>query len=101
VTSVFSLGLVLPLGLAIPVMQDPGSTFSTILTMIPFFTPMMMAIRIPLSMPSLAEIMVSLALLGGSVYFTMIMAGRVFSASVLLAGKRLSIREVGRLIRTG
>jgi len=99
VTSLFSLGLILPLGLSFPVMQDPDSTLSTVLTMIPIFTPMMMAIRIPLGMPPFPEIVGSLSLLGLSVYVTMRLAGRVFSASVLLTVKRLSVRELARVVR--
>jgi len=99
VTSLFSLGLIVPLGLSFPVMQDPDSTISVILTMIPVFTPMMMAIRIPVGMPPLAEVVASLLLLGASVFLVMRLAGRVFSASVLLTGKRLTVREIRSLIR--
>ncbi len=94
VTSLLSLGLVVPLALAFPVMQDPGSTLAVVLTIIPLFTPMMMAIRIPGQMPSLPEILLSLGMLGLSVVLLMRLAGRIFSASVLLAGKRLSFREL-------
>ncbi len=94
VTSLFSLGLVVPLALSIPVMQDPGSALAIVLTMIPVFTPMMMAIRIPSQMPPLNEIVFSLCILGASVYVMMRLAGRIFSASVLLTGKRLSFREL-------
>jgi len=99
VTSLFSLGLIVPLGLSFTVMQDPGSAVSMALTLIPFFTPMMMAIRIPVDMPPLAEIVTSMVLLGISVYAVMRLAGKVFSASVLLTGKRLTIREIRALIR--
>jgi len=100
VTSLFSLGLIVPLGLSFPVMQDPDSTISTVLTMIPLFTPMMMAIRIPIGLPPPTEIAASLVLLGLSVYVMMRLAGKVFSASVLLTGKRLSVRELVRVIRS-
>ncbi len=100
VTSLFSLGLIVPLGLSFPVMQDPDSTISTMLTMIPVFTPMMMAIRIPIGLPPPAEIAASIVLLGLSVYVTMRLAGKVFSASVLLTGKRLSVRELMRVVRS-
>ncbi|HLB00136.1 MAG TPA: ABC transporter permease [Bacteroidota bacterium] len=99
VTSLFSLGLIVPLGLSLPVMQDPESTLSVVLTMIPVFTPMMMAIRIPLGLPPLPEIVASLGLLGLSVILTMRLAGKVFSASVLLTGKRLSLRELRSIVK--
>ncbi len=98
VTSLFSLGLVVPLALSVTVMQDPGSTLAVVLTMFPVFTPMMMAIRIPSQMPPLDEVIVSLFILGASVFVMMRLAGRIFSASVLLAGKRLSVRELKTLL---
>jgi ABC-2 type transport system permease protein len=101
VTTLFSLGLIVPLGLSVPVMQDPGSTLALVLTMIPFFTPMMMAIRIPSQMPPLHEIVISLCILGASVFVLMRLAGRIFSASVLLAGKRLNFRELRAVLREG
>lgn len=99
VTTILSLGLVVPLALCVPVMQDPGSTLAVVLTMIPFFTPMMMAIRIPTQLPQLYELVASLLILGVSVILLMGLAGRIFSASVLLAGKRLSLAEVRSILR--
>lgn len=99
VTTLFSLGLIVPLGLSIPVMQDPGSTFAVVLTMVPVFTPMMMAIRIPSQLPPLYEIVISLLVLGASVFVMMRLAGRIFSASVLLSGKRLSFAELRAVLR--
>jgi ABC-2 type transport system permease protein len=80
-------------------MQDPGSTLAVVLTMVPFFTPMMMAIRIPTQLPQLHELVISLLILGVSVALLMRLAGRIFSASVLLAGKRLSLAEVRAILR--
>jgi ABC-2 type transport system permease protein len=99
VTTIVSLGLVVPLALSVPVMQDPGSTLAVVLTLIPVFTPMMMAIRIPSQLPPLHEIVVSLFILGASVVLLMRLAGRIFSASVLLSGKRLSIAELRAVLR--
>lgn len=99
VTSILSLGLIGPLALAVPVMQDPGSSLAVALTYIPVFTPMMMAIRIPAQMPPLHEVVVSLCVLGASVYVMMRFAGRIFSASVLLSGKRLSFAELRSVLR--
>ncbi len=101
VTSILSLGLVVPLALAFPVMQDPGSTLAIALTMVPLFTPMMMAIRIPTQMPPLTEILLSLSLLAAGVFVMMRLAGRIFSASVLLTGKRLNFSELKALLRRG
>lgn len=99
ITSLLSFGLIIPLALSFHVMQDPQSTVSVALSMIPVFTPMMMAIRIPVEMPAVTEIAASMVLLGGSAYMMMNVAGRVFSASVLLRGRRLTLREAAGLLK--
>jgi hypothetical protein len=59
----------------------------------------MMAIRIPSRMPPVHEIIFSLCLLGASVFVLMRLAGRIFSASVLLSGKRLTLKELRAVLR--
>lgn len=99
-TSYLSLLLVMPMMVAIPVMQDPDALYVKILTMIPLLTPTMMAIRIPIQMPSLIEILVSLSILTASAYGMMWVAGKVFRTAMLAYGKRPSIKELIHIVRT-
>ncbi len=43
----------LPIVLAIPAMKNPDALWIRVLTYIPLLTPTMMALRIPIQMPSL------------------------------------------------
>lgn len=98
-TSYVSMVLVVPIALALPVMQDPNSTLARVLTYFPLMTPTMMALRIPVHMPDAWEIISSLLLLAASAAGTMWAAGKIFRAAVLAYGKRPSIRELIRFIR--
>ena len=60
VTSYVSITLVLPIALAVPVMQNPNSLMVKILTQIPLLTPTFMALRFSIQMPEVWEILLSL-----------------------------------------
>ncbi len=100
ITSYLSLTLVLPIALALPVMQNPNSMLVKVLTFVPLMTPTMMAMRIPIHMPSTIEIVSSLALLALSAIVMMWIAGKIFRVAILVYGKRPSIRELLRYLRS-
>ena len=93
--------LVLPIALAFPVLQNPGAGWIRILTFIPFLTPTMMALRIPVQTPPAGEILASVVLMILSIYAAMWCAGRIFRIAILSTGKRPSLREIIRWVRTG
>lgn len=100
ITSYLVLILVLPLAVAFPVMLNPDSLFVKILTFIPLMTPTMMAIRIPVQMPSALEIGGAIVLLAASTVGAMWVAGKIFRTAILAYGKRPSLRELYHLLRT-
>jgi ABC-2 type transport system permease protein len=100
ITSYLVLVLVLPLVLALSVLQNPESTMVKVLSLIPLLTPTMMAIRIPVLMPSTAEIVASILILAASTLVAMWAAGRIFRTAILAYGKRPSIGEIIRLLKT-
>jgi ABC-2 type transport system permease protein len=101
VNSYLVMLLVLPIALAFPVVQNPGAGWIRILTFIPFLTPTMMALRIPVQTPAAWEIVVSVVVMLTSIYGAMWAAGRIFRIAILATGKRASLREIVRWIRTG
>jgi ABC-2 type transport system permease protein len=101
VTSYLMLILIIPLVIAFPAMQNPNAFWLKILTYIPLLTPAMMAVRIPIQTPPLWEIMITVVILLASIYAAMWAAGRIFRIGILATGKRPSIGEVMRWVRTG
>lgn len=101
VTTYLVLILIVPIVLAIPAMRTPDATWLKVLTFIPLLTPTMMALRIPVQMPSAMEILASIVVLLIAIYGTMVVAGRVFRIAILSTGKTPSMTEILRWIRTG
>ncbi|MGB2959695.1 MAG: ABC transporter permease, partial [Bacteroidota bacterium] len=94
VTSYLVLLLIVPIVLAIPAIKTPDASWLKILTYVPFLTPTMMALRIPIQTPPLWEILSTIALMAVSTYFAMIAAGRIFRIAILSTGKTPKITEI-------
>lgn len=100
VTSYVSIILVFPIALAIPAMQNPDSMLVKILSLVPFLTPAMMLLRLSIQMPALWEIVLSLALLSLSAVGVMWAASKIFRIGILITGKKPSMKEIWRWVRT-
>ena len=93
--------IVVPIMLANLVMSDPAGTASVILSLIPFFTPMLMLLRMALEPPPAWQILLSVALTGTTTFLLAIAGGRIYRTGLLLYGKRPTIREIARWMRAG
>ncbi|HTY36476.1 MAG TPA: ABC transporter permease [Bacteroidota bacterium] len=100
ITSYVSLILVFPIVLMVPAMQNPDSSLIKILSFIPLLTPAFMVLRVSIQMPPLWEILTTLGLLLASAVFMMWAAGKIFRIAILVYGKRPSIGELIRWVRT-
>ena len=81
------------------ILRDPSSTLSVVLSEIPFFSPILMLLRISVQTPPLWQIALSILLLLittlGVVYFS----ARIYRVGVLMYGKRPSLVEILRWLR--
>jgi len=85
----------------LPVSRSPDSTFAFWVSMVPFFAPMTMLVRIVTQTPPFWQIALSFAI--GFVTIALItwLAGRVYRVGMLMQGKRASIPEVWHWVRQG
>ena len=100
ITQYVTLILVFPMVLAIPATQNPDSMLIKVLSFIPLLTPAFMIMRIPIQMPTLWELLTTIVLLIVSGVFMMWAAGKIFRTAILVYGKRPTIPELIRWIRT-
>lgn len=84
----------------IPIVRDPNSTFSTIISLIPFVSPISMPARIVIEFPPLWQIFLSILLNVLMICGLIWVAARVYRVGMLMYGKRATIPEVWRWIRT-
>jgi ABC-2 type transport system permease protein len=88
------LFLVFTLVTPMAILQNPDGAFATIVSMIPFFAPITMFLRINLLMPPVWQIALSIALLIAGIYIAGLVTAKIFRIGILMYGKRPDIREI-------
>ena len=85
--------------LAFPVIRSPNSDFAFWVSMIPFFSPITMIVRIVAETPPLWQIALSLAIGVATVVGLVWVAARIYRTGMLMYGKRATIPEIIRWAR--
>ncbi|WP_199622718.1 ABC transporter permease [Paenibacillus alkalitolerans] len=80
-------------------LSNPNAPFVVAMSFIPFFSPLLMFLRIGMSSPAPWEIALSLAILISSVLALGWLAAKIYRTGVLLYGKRPSFRELRKAMR--
>jgi len=86
----------IPVAMTMSVLRDPDHLSSRVLTWFPLTSPSAMPARVILSNVGVLEIMVSLALLVGTIWLVRRLAGRIFEIGMLMYGKEPTLREMLR-----
>jgi ABC-2 type transport system permease protein len=82
-----------------PILLDPTSTFSKVMSWIPFSAPILMPLRMTLVQIRWYELTATLVgLLAGCVLATWL-AARIYRVGMLMYGKRPTLRELARWVR--
>ena len=81
------------------IIQNPNATVSVVLSMIPFFSPMLMLGRVVLTDISWWELGLSILILLASIYVVTLFAAKVFRVGILMYGKRPGLREIVRWMK--
>lgn len=83
------------------VISDPNASIGVVFSMIPFFAPFVMPVRFAMSSVPVVELLASLAAMVAGVLAMAWLAGRIYRTGILMYGKKPSLREVFRWVRTG
>ena len=97
-TQQFMMPIIMPLMLGIyigfgVVANDPHGTLATVFSMIPFTSPIVMMMRIPMGVP-LWQIIVSLVLLYGTFLGMIWFSAKIYRVGILMYGKKPSYKEL-------
>jgi len=97
ITLCIVVGLMLMFGL----LDEPNGTLARTMSMIPFFAPFVTPVRYSLSPLPLLEVLASAGITALGVLAVAWVAGRIYRVGILMYGKRASVMEILRWIRTG
>ncbi len=91
--------LIIPIMLIMFVMRSPDSKFSVVISMIPFFAPILMLLRISILLPPFIQVGGSIVLLLVTVLLMIWLTSKIYRVGILMYGKRPSFAEIIKWVR--
>ena len=93
------LPVVLSVFLANPVMQHPDSPMAVWLSLVPFFAPILMFIRVVGEQPPAWQVALCLTLMLATIYGLLVLSSRIYRVGILMYGKRPTLPELRRWLK--
>ena len=91
--------LVVPFILMVQLFRIPDSTLSVLLSHIPFFSPILMFMRINVLMPPLWEILLNILVMCATVLLVTLVSGKIYRIGILMYGKRPTLGQLWQWAR--
>lgn len=91
--------IVVPMMIFGLVMSNPNSTSSIVLSLVPFFAPTLMMLRISVTNPPAWQIILSMLIMVVTILGFLWVAAKIYRIGILMYGKRPSLAELGRWLR--
>jgi ABC-2 type transport system permease protein len=91
--------LIIPIMLMILIIRTPDSSISVALSLVPFFAPILMLLRVCVLLPPFVQVGGSILLLALTVLFMVWLAAKIYRVGILMYGKPPNLAEIVRWIR--
>jgi len=91
--------LIIPIVMNGYLVKNPDSTVSVVMSLIPFFSPIIMFARINLSSPPFIEIAASITILILTIVLLIWLVAKIFRVGILMYGKRPTLPEIVKWLR--
>ncbi|NNE47070.1 MAG: ABC transporter permease [Rhodothermales bacterium] len=93
--------IIVPMLMIGHVIESPDSALSFWLSIVPFFSPILMTVRIAATNVPLWQTILALALLGGAFLGSIWISSRIYRVGILMYGKKPSFTDIIRWLRQG
>jgi ABC-2 type transport system permease protein len=93
------LPIVFSIVLSTPVLQHPNSQLAVWTSLVPFFTPILMFVRIMAETPPLWQVMLSVVLMLLTTWGLLGLSSRIYRVGILMYGKRPTLPELRKWLR--
>jgi ABC-2 type transport system permease protein len=91
--------LMIPLVLLFQIINQPNSTLSVVLSLIPFFTPMLMFLRMTLTEVPALQIGASVVLMVATIVASAWVVGKIYRVGILMHGSKPKLKDLLRWVR--
>jgi ABC-2 type transport system permease protein len=82
------------------IVTRPDGTLSRVMSLLPFSSSIVMPLRMSVVAVSAFDIALSIGLLAAACWGVVWLAGRIYRVGMLMYGKRPTMRELGRWVRS-
>ncbi len=96
---VVTMFLVVPLVLMMQILNQPDGTLSVVLSLIPFFTPMLMFLRMTLSPVPPFQLAASVVLMVAAILACTWLVAKIYRVGILMHGSKPKLKELVRWVR--
>lgn len=93
--------VIVPVLFLMPTLENPTATWSIWVSFFPFFTPILMFARFAVGAAPVWQAALSVVLMVATLFGVAFVAGRIYRTGVLMQGKRPTLPEIWRWVRTG
>lgn len=94
-TFIVTLPVIISVMIMVNILEQPNGTLAIVSSMIPFTAPIVMCARLPFHPPAW-QLILSMISLAAGFLFTTWMAGRIYRVGILMYGKKVTIKELGK-----
>jgi ABC-2 type transport system permease protein len=98
--TVISMFLGIPFVLMFVILNDPDAPISVILSLLPFFSPMLFFLRMTVAFPPTWQIILCFALMSMTLLAMVRVSAAIYRVGILMYGKKPTFKEIARWVRT-
>jgi ABC-2 type transport system permease protein len=91
--------IVAPMTIFWVIVREPNSPLATVISMVPFFAPTLMLMRIAMVSPPLWQVLLSIFLMIAAIVLVVWVASKIYRITILMYGKKPTLAELGRWLR--
>ncbi len=91
--------IILPIMFLFPIIENPNAGFAVVLSMVPFFSPILMIVRVAVTEVPFWQVALSYLLLISGFVGSIWISSRIYRVGILMYGKKPSPKEIWRWIR--
>jgi len=91
---IVAMPIIVAIAIVLLIYRQPNSTLSVVLSLIPFFAPILMFLRTTLQQPPLWQMALCIGLLIATIYLMLQACAKIYRVGILMYGKRPTLPEM-------
>ena len=96
---IVAMPIIVAIAIVLLIYRQPNSTLSVVLSLIPFFAPILMFLRTTLQQPPLWQMALCIGLLIATIYLMLQACAKIYRVGILMYGKRPTLPEMMKWLK--